>query len=832
LAALTLHDDDKEGSSKPVNENDKEEQEQEQGNSTATTTEEETSTLDPNPLNTSGDSQSDNDSFPVFTDEELVAALISLDDDDDDEGLFSNEDLLPEIEVDFDNELNDFIDPEKLDSVFDLDDNDNESDDTKSSHPLVELQVLPVETEETAETQLAFLDGKSEDEPQKVGDDEEFLLQELANLSLDTFWNPNNQDDNLPSYLYCQPCSIQSGDFSHLTQQLPAISEAEPLSDQNAIVDRAYFQSEAANIQQDQSLEELLQLSLLSLGNDEPHFLDEMESDLQAEHDHHHEGVEHLHNGEQQQLSQAQAPPQLFVRRKALVAAQSILEAFSADERSCLGHKETIYGVTFSDSGKFCATASQDATINVWDVEKNALLTTLKEHSKDYECLRVAWASSTWAQDSIDRTGNSSVYRHLLASGGADGTVKIWGCQDPAQKDTWQCHATLDHSKLLGRDQKKDENKDEKESPKEDNKPQIYALQFIDHWKAFTDSDNDSSRNSFLMTSSDDYIHMWEVETEPIIREIPLDGDISSMCQEFKLKEVMSLHFTEMEHYAYGVTVCNVTGSGLQVPAAPPTDSTSSSNAFGGERNQSNVIFVFDAAYCSANGLLGVALSDGSLRLVNGRGICVSILNLPGCQSHLTSFCWDSTGSRLATSVATGHLISWEIDEADGDGNVVATCAAIMEGGMYRQCCREMSLRIHCRQTHNPCRSPARATIVWLTLLRTQRDSSTFLGCGRPSLSVGFGFGRQCEFPNGYFKERRQVSNLRCRTFQRLHSCGRRKRGGLRGCPGLYVQFRDLRRRAPGRRAPGRRTPGRRTPGRRAGYFRRGQRWRQGASGD
>lgn len=125
----------------------------------------------------------------------------------------------------------------------------------------------------------------------------------------------------------------------------------------------------------------------------------------------------------------------------------------------------------------------------------------------------------------------------------------------------------------------------------------------------------------------------------------------------------MSLNFVPFQNPGYGVSVCQVTSSGLGIQRGAQgklkrtIDGSSAQTAFGGERNPSNLIFAFDAVYCPANGLLGVALSDGSLRLINGRGVCISIVQLPGCQSHLTSFSWDSTGTRLATSVATGHVV-------------------------------------------------------------------------------------------------------------------------------------------------------------------------------
>ena len=340
-------------------------------------------------------------------------------------------------------------------------------------------------------------------------------------------------------------------------------------------------------------------------------------------------------------------------------------DSSASNERSCFGHKETIFGVAFSDCGKYCATASQDSTIRIWNVDTNRLLATLTDHSKDYECLRVAWASPTWADDCLDRRDE---FQYMLASGGADGIVKLWGTSNP---ETPKCIVTLDHSTLLGRNKSNapEENGGGSDGEtKEDNKPQVYALQFIDHWQAFTSqmpasAKSNSSKNSFLMTSSDDYIHFWEVDVQ---KELPPTPQIIELDEnkelefnddpdgevKISLKEVMSLHFTSLEHYGYGVRVANVTGLGLALPSksstAPGSD-VATTNAFGGDRNPDNVIFVFDASYCSANGLLGVALSDGSLRLVNGRGICLSVLTLPGCQSHLTSFSWDSTGRRLAT---------------------------------------------------------------------------------------------------------------------------------------------------------------------------------------
>ena len=388
-------------------------------------------------------------------------------------------------------------------------------------------------------------------------------------------------------------------------------------------------------------------------------------------------------------------------------------------EKTCMGHKETIYGVTFSPDGKWLATASQDSSIAIWEVDTHRLVTMLQGHSKAYECLRVDWAGLHWSNETLDRER----FRNLIASSGADGIVKVWSSAKPNAKDGWKCEFTLDHAKLLNRgvnnkpksgsfnnkggDDDGDGDGDENLTPvEEEDKPQVYSLQFINHWKVFTDEMHELSKdladdqNSFLMTSSDEFIHLWEVEKHPFDQQL-VNSDQQKIRilqdSEIKLKEVMSLHFGSIDQYGYGVTPCSITGDGLQLPPPPlcskhkqGNDSVSREGHegnfnFGGERNPLNIVYVFDAAYCCASGLLGVALSDGSLRLVNGRGTCVSILNLPGGNSHLTALAWDRAGSRLATTVATGHVIVWSLDIKNEQGgrheSMVATCRSIYEGG-------------------------------------------------------------------------------------------------------------------------------------------------------
>jgi hypothetical protein len=79
--------------------------------------------------------------------------------------------------------------------------------------------------------------------------------------------------------------------------------------------------------------------------------------------------------------------------------------------------------------------------------------------------------------------------------------------------------------------------------------------------------------------------------------------------------------------------------------------------------------------------------------VINSRGVCLAILQLPGCKSHLTAVCWDSKGYRIATSVGSGQVILWTLEPTVGDDGtslrrdckvlewVTPSCQAVLQGG-------------------------------------------------------------------------------------------------------------------------------------------------------
>ena len=333
------------------------------------------------------------------------------------------------------------------------------------------------------------------------------------------------------------------------------------------------------------------------------------------------------------------------------------------NERQCIGgHRETIFGLSFSHDGRYIATASQDSTICIWEVAKHRLVATLSEGMDvKFECLRVAWMDMD--ENSInDEEGE----QYLLASAGADGIVRLWSASSSIEKGgkdlIWHCAGILDHYELAKNDESDcgssnvlPEQANEEEEEEED-RPQIYTLQFIQ-----------SNARTILMTSTNGCIHLHNVVEDTVSSQTTQNGAI---IKRRKLVSYTSHHFFNVND----------------------------GNVFGGQRNPTNELYVFDASYCKTSQLLGVALSDGSCRVLslhhgtNGNEPSCHeqcILRLPpdyfpgGNGGHLTALSWDQTGTRLATCIGSGRVVLWSLQIANENGvNVLhASCISVLEGG-------------------------------------------------------------------------------------------------------------------------------------------------------
>jgi len=207
----------------------------------------------------------------------------------------------------------------------------------------------------------------------------------------------------------------------------------------------------------------------------------------------------------------------------------------------------------------------------------------------------------------------------------------------------------------------------------EDSTPQVYALDFI-NWSS------GGYDNYLLLSSADDFLHLYEIQKQ----------------EHYQLIKVISFHFVHYYNYNHGVNT-------VHPNQTYQTSNHIASNPYGGPRNPNNLIFLFDTSF--AEYYLATALSDGTIRILNTRGVCICILQLPPNEqnerlSHLTSVSWcaddidnipdgvcrrvtehNECTYRLVSCVANGTIILWNIYMNHSTNTITPSCRAIFQGG-------------------------------------------------------------------------------------------------------------------------------------------------------
>merc|ERR1712194_782382 len=144
-------------------------------------------------------------------------------------------------------------------------------------------------------------------------------------------------------------------------------------------------------------------------------------------------------------------------------------------------------------------------------------------HDKEYECLRAIFCDlDTWKGIDLKNNNNndndSEEECYLVASAGADGVIKLW----KVTRIEYECICTI----------KTYATTDDNEQAET---PQVYALDFI-NW-SFAGQDN-----YLILTSADDYIHLWEVvENEE--------------KKSHELIKVLSFHFIHYINFNHGISM-------------------------------------------------------------------------------------------------------------------------------------------------------------------------------------------------------------------------------------------------------------------------------------
>jgi uncharacterized protein with WD repeat len=106
-----------------------------------------------------------------------------------------------------------------------------------------------------------------------------------------------------------------------------------------------------------------------------------------------------------------------------------VYHILSGAELTIEPHHLPIYGVCFSKGGKYLAAGSWDSVVILWDAEELKSLVSRKEKIKDGPCIK-EFAGHGDKVNCVDFSSDEN----LLASGSADGTIKIWETQPTFKK--------------------------------------------------------------------------------------------------------------------------------------------------------------------------------------------------------------------------------------------------------------------------------------------------------------------------------------------------------------------------------------------------------------
>ncbi|CAM9238108.1 unnamed protein product [Hapterophycus canaliculatus] len=264
--------------------------------------------------------------------------------------------------------------------------------------------------------------------------------------------------------------------------------------------------------------------------------------------------------------------------------------------RRLIGHQARTFDFQFHPTEDAAISASEDGTARVWDLSSGRCAKSLEGHSKKHEVLRACWAPpGAAATDSV-----------CVATGSADGTVRLWGIPGEEREKTGVNR--YESLKVVGQLRHRNQAKGLD--------GQVYSCHFIPDPAVGSCGEPPPSSSAAavrLLTASDSSVHLWDIETRKreATRSLSKVGD----------------------------------------------------HSIGGERNPGDASFVFDARPRPGSGssVLAVALSDGTVRVgdILQEGGHTEVLRGPS-NTHLTSLAWSDDGSILVSCGGNGTVTVWD----------------------------------------------------------------------------------------------------------------------------------------------------------------------------
>lgn len=249
----------------------------------------------------------------------------------------------------------------------------------------------------------------------------------------------------------------------------------------------------------------------------------------------------------------------------------------------------------FHPAEDVAVSASEDGTARVWDLSSGRCTKALEGHSTKYEVLRACWAPTATASSSV-----------AMATGSADGNVRLWGIPQDAETDSMGGVARYQALKVVGQLRHRSQSKGLD--------GQVYSCQFVpESGDALARGVSSNSGPTRLLTASDSSVHLWDVNT----------------CKRISSRALSKV----------------------------------GDHSIGGERNPDDVSFIFDTKPRPGAGstALAVALSDGTVRIGDILGTDGQTAVLKGSsKAHLTSLAWSADGAILASCGGDGTVTVWD----------------------------------------------------------------------------------------------------------------------------------------------------------------------------